>query len=192
MPRPDHTKRTGFLLSKVGWATTAAFREALAPLGLKPAGWAILNALDRSDGLSQHALGETIRIDPSSMVAHVDELERNGLVERRREVEDRRRYSIRLTPKGRRVLGRARLAAQSSEERLLTPLTPEERSELNALLVKLATAGHLPPTPHPPVNPEPAPAPGTAAGAPSRPSAGAARRRTSGTSPPPRRAPRRS
>jgi DNA-binding MarR family transcriptional regulator len=151
--------RTGFLLSRVGLATTMLFRETLAPLGLKPPHWAVLNVVDAGPPLSQQALGEVVRIDPSSMVSVLDELESGGLIERVREPTDRRRYTIKLTPKGRRKLAQARTAADGHEERVLAPLSDAERTRLHALLLRLATAGHLPDTPHPPITQPRGPSP---------------------------------
>jgi DNA-binding MarR family transcriptional regulator len=147
-------QRTGFLLSRVGLATTNGFRAALEPLGIRPPHWAVLNVVDDAEVLSQQELGGIVRIDPSSIVRVIDDLERDGLVERRRDTEDRRRYAVALTPAGRRVLARARKIADAHEERILEPLSAAERQELHALLLRLAIAGHLPATPHPRIDPD--------------------------------------
>ena len=57
------------------------FADRLAPLGLKPPHAGILRALDRADGLSQQALGETLGAFPSRLVVLLDELEGSGLVD---------------------------------------------------------------------------------------------------------------
>jgi DNA-binding MarR family transcriptional regulator len=77
-------------------------------------------------------------IDPSSMVALIDELEERGLAERRQHSSDRRKHAVHLTAKGKRTLGRARGAAVAYAEELLAPLDATERETLRRLLRKLA------------------------------------------------------
>ncbi len=132
------------LMSKLGFASMQLFREALEPLGLHPRHFALLNLLGVEGERSQQALGEVLQIDPSTMVAVVDDLESEGLAERRRNPDDRRAYSVRLTPRGRSQLTRGRRAAKKVEDRVLAPLEPAERKRLLELLHRLAVAGHLP------------------------------------------------
>jgi DNA-binding MarR family transcriptional regulator len=84
--------------------------------------------------LSQQSLGAKQGIDRTTMVAVVDELERSGLVERRRDPSDRRAYSLHATAKGHRVLGRAGEAAKRAEAEFLSPLPPADRRRLKQLL----------------------------------------------------------
>src|SRR4051794_5711984 len=97
-----------------------------------------MTVMAKRPGLTQHELASLARVDPSSMVAVLDDLERRGIAERRVDPEDRRRRAVHLTPKGdeqMRVLQReARKAAKS----FLGPLSEEEKATLNALLRKLA------------------------------------------------------
>jgi DNA-binding MarR family transcriptional regulator len=67
-------------------------------------------------------------------VAVVDELERAGFVERRRDPRDRRAYALHATPAGRRVLDRGAKAARQAEERFLAPLTASDRRRLKQML----------------------------------------------------------
>ncbi len=132
------------LMSKLGFASMQLFHEALEPLGLHPRHLALLNLLDAEDGRSQQALGEVLHIDPSTMVAVIDDLEREGLAERRRNPDDRRAYTVHLTAQGRSQLTRGRRAAKKVEDQVLAPLDPAERGRLLELLRRLALAGHLP------------------------------------------------
>src|SRR3981081_2685547 len=93
-----------FLLAQVGGHAAATFAERLSVLGLTPPHAGILGAIDRSEGLSQQALCERLRVMPSRLVTLVDELEQRELVERRDKPDDRRTYALHLTEKGRNVL----------------------------------------------------------------------------------------
>ena len=139
----------GFLLSKLGFLTASRFAEALRPLQLNPGHFALLRIVDASGPRSQQALGESLGIPPSRMVALVDELERPGLLERRRSEHDRRVNQVALTTEGRRVLKKASAIANAWEDDLCAGLAPGERDQLRELLVKLAARHELPVGVHP-------------------------------------------
>jgi MarR family transcriptional regulator, lower aerobic nicotinate degradation pathway regulator len=81
------------------------------------------------------------------VVPVVDELERAGLVERRRADADRRRSVLRLTPKGRRLLARADALAGRIEDDLLGHLDARARARLHdALRQALTPPGREPAT----------------------------------------------
>lgn len=129
---------TGFLLRKVATAMFADFSGRLEPHGLHPMHFGMLEIIAAEAPISQQALGERIGIDPSTMVARMDVLEEQGLVERARRPDDRRAYEIKLTAEGGRRLERLREDAAAHSERFLAPLTVGEREKLHRLLLKLA------------------------------------------------------
>ncbi|NGO62097.1 MarR family transcriptional regulator [Rhizobium daejeonense] len=72
--------------------------EGVAAVGLSDATWSPLFHLHRiGDGLTQKELAARIGLDGSSLVRLIDILERQGLVERRTETEDRRAKRLYLT-----------------------------------------------------------------------------------------------
>lgn len=132
-----------FRLWRASHTRTAA---ALAPLGLTPALFALLNVLGAREGAIQQELVTTMGVDPSTMVSLIDELERAGLAKRRPHPTDRRAREVTITPKGRRVLERARQMAFDVEDEVLGGLTTAERRELLTLLRRaLSTAPPQPP-----------------------------------------------
>lgn len=135
---PHQPASVGFLLSQLGYATSAGFRDALAPLNLDPAHFATLRALGANEGQSQQAICAALHIPPSRMVALVDELEGRGLVERRINSNDRRARAVHLTDHGREILGRAVATAIDFEGWLSIPLDSDERQRLLDLLSRLA------------------------------------------------------
>jgi hypothetical protein len=77
------------------------------------------------------------------VVALVDDLERRGLAERRRDPVDRRAYALYLTPPGRELLAELERAADEDEAELLTALDGSERSQLISLLQRVAESQGL-------------------------------------------------
>jgi DNA-binding MarR family transcriptional regulator len=141
MPFPTHdalNANTGFLMKKVSLASFEAFAAATAEYGLHPMHYGMLQILEAEEPISQQDLGRKAGVDPSTMVARMDVLDENGLVERTRSSEDRRSYEIRLSPKGREALTRLRKAAKETGDRVFGVLSEKERATLQKLLIKLA------------------------------------------------------
>src|ERR671914_1378522 len=105
-----------FRLWRASHTQTAA---ALESIGLTPALFAVLNFLRARDGAIQQEIGAAMGIDPSTMVALVDGLERAGLAERRPHPKDRRAREVVITPKGRRTMERGRALAREVEDEVL-------------------------------------------------------------------------
>jgi DNA-binding MarR family transcriptional regulator len=131
-------RHTGFLISRVGMVAQKQFAERIESLGLTPRMWGALNVLEAEGAITQHALGKCVGTDPSSMVSTIDELESQGLVERRRHPSDRRAHALHVTTKGRQTLALGRELAIDAQADLLAPLNAEEREQLHALLLRLA------------------------------------------------------
>jgi DNA-binding MarR family transcriptional regulator len=126
-----------FRLWRASHTRTAAALEAL---DLTPALFALLNFLGAQEGAIQQQIGSAMGIDPSTMVSLIDELEAAGLARRRPHPKDRRAREVRITPKGRRALERARQSVLRVEGEVLQGLTAPERSELLALLRRALNA----------------------------------------------------
>jgi DNA-binding MarR family transcriptional regulator len=120
-----------FRLWRASHTRTAA---ALESIGLTTALFALLNVLGARQGAIQQELSADMAIDPSAMVKLIDELEAEGLAERRRRPRDRRAWEVVITPKGRRMLERARRLVAQVEDEVLGGLTAGDRRQLLALL----------------------------------------------------------
>jgi DNA-binding MarR family transcriptional regulator len=141
-PMPDAlAERLGPLLGRAHDAHRRLSLEALAPLGLSVKAVGAMTVLEAEGPLSQRRLAERQGIDRTTMVAVVDELERLGAVERRRNPGDRRANALRLTASGRRLLALARTAVAGAEEAFLAPLTESEQRRLRAALRLLVESG---------------------------------------------------
>lgn len=72
-------------------------------LGLTPSQWKTILALNLNNGLTQKDLAERLFMDGSTLVPIIDKMERNGLVQRRSDPNDRRNNRIFLTKKSESV-----------------------------------------------------------------------------------------
>jgi DNA-binding MarR family transcriptional regulator len=128
----------GYLMARLGEASRRRFQQALEPEGLHPKHFGVMTMVAAHPGMSQQQLHEKTGIDPSSMVAVIDELEARGIAERRPDPGDRRARTIFLTEQGTATLLRIRKLAGQLQRELFAPLSTEERHALHALLRKLA------------------------------------------------------
>jgi DNA-binding MarR family transcriptional regulator len=124
----------GQLFFRLWRASHTRIAEALESLGLTPALFGVLNFLGAREGAIQQEIGTAMGIDPSTMVALIDELESSGLARRRPHPKDRRAREVVITPKGRRTLERGRGLAAQVEDDVLRGLTAAERRQLLMLL----------------------------------------------------------
>lgn len=74
------------------------------------------------------------------MTNRIDQLEKQGLVERLPHPDDRRALLVALTDKGRDVIDAAVTDHVENQHHLVEPLTLEERTVLDGLLKKYLTA----------------------------------------------------
>src|SRR3954470_16848910 len=128
----------GFLLSWNGQRPSHQFAAALEPLGLLPHHFGVLTLIQSHPGCAQQELVDRSLIDPSSMVAVIDQPEELGLAERRAHPGDRRKHAVPLTAGGRRTLQQARQVAMETAKEMFAPLTAREVETLRGLLRKLA------------------------------------------------------
>src|SRR5437773_778584 len=112
--------------------------RAFEVTGLHPYHHAILVVLDEGSRATQGSIADSLGYDRGQLVGLLDELEERGLVERRRDPNDRRRHLVRLTGDGKKMLRRLRALAKQIEDDFLSPLSEKERANLHALLLRLA------------------------------------------------------
>ena len=152
-PARELSRRAGFLLAQLGTHAHRRFAERLAGLDLHPRHFGMLSHLAASEGQSQQALSTALGIHRSAVVALVDDLERRGLAERRRDPSDRRAYRLYLTPPGREMLADLERIADEHEAELLSALDAPQRSRLISLLQLVAEAQGLAAGVHPNLEP---------------------------------------
>jgi DNA-binding MarR family transcriptional regulator len=150
MDAPEHVAMSA-LLAGLGRDATARVRRALRPLGLGAQQYLVLDQLRMLGAPSQAELADALGIDRSNLAAIAADLCDRGLAERTRDEADRRRYVLRLSPDGERLLHRTEGAVAAAEDDLLAPLGAEQRGKLYALLRRLADGVDLCPASGPDV-----------------------------------------
>src|SRR4051795_12565632 len=122
------------LMIKLGRITMHRFGEALEPFGIKPRHVAALIELRDRGQLTQQSLCGALHLDPTNLVATLNELEARGYATRRRDPADRRRHIVEVSKKGLAVIGKVSEAMDRVEDDLLAGFEPSEREQLERLL----------------------------------------------------------
>jgi DNA-binding MarR family transcriptional regulator len=125
------------LMIKLGRITLHRFTEALEPFGIRPRHVAALIELRDRGELTQQTLCGQLHLDPTNLVAILNELEEKGYATRRRDPEDRRRHLVEVSKKGIAVLEKVSAVMDGVEEDLLDGLEPAERELLEGLLTSI-------------------------------------------------------
>jgi DNA-binding MarR family transcriptional regulator len=126
-----------YLLNRAGARIAAAFGVEMRRLGASLQVWRVLAALRESDGRRMGDLSETTSIEVSTLTRLVDTMERDGLVERRRDRGDARAVALHVTAAGRRLTRRILPIAERYETVALTGFSTREAEVLRRALRRL-------------------------------------------------------
>ena len=105
-------------------------------IGIRLQQFLALDYLNRQGGLSPQQLGRTLMLDANNCVILLNGLEEEGLIERTRDPEDRRRHIVAITPAGQKALEKAERQLETLQDDVLANLSSDERDELRELLAK--------------------------------------------------------
>jgi DNA-binding MarR family transcriptional regulator len=137
---PVLAERIGYLLSAAHRKSHARLEAVLSPFGLDVHGFASLTLLSELGPCSQQRLAEEMGVSGTLVVQVVDALEREGLVERRRNPKDRRANALHLTRKGRETQRAAMAQREATMAELTAAFGEGDEAELRALLRTLVQA----------------------------------------------------
>jgi len=122
---------------KLGRITMHRFTEALEPFGIRPRHVAALIELRDHGELTQQSLCGHLHLDPTNLVAILNELEQRGYAIRRRDPEDRRRHLVEVSKKGIALIEKVSEVMDGVEDDLLDGFEPAEREQLEGLLTSM-------------------------------------------------------
>jgi MarR family transcriptional regulator, lower aerobic nicotinate degradation pathway regulator len=131
------TGKPTWLISQAATHAHRLLSDRLATAGARGYHFRLLAALEEFGPASQASLGRRTEMDRSDVVAAINELTAEKLVERTTDQADRRRNVITITGKGRTRLRRLNDLLIGVQAELLAPLTLDERQELATLLSRV-------------------------------------------------------
>ena len=129
-----------YVLKQVELAVRSRLDDLFRPIGLTALQYTALTVLERHPDLSSAQLARNSFVTAQSMADMVTALEDRGLIERHRDVSDRRRLVLAVTADGRRLLRRYRGKVSALEAEMLSGLTEAQAVELRSSLISCRTA----------------------------------------------------
>lgn len=135
--RPEQTP-IGLQLARSARVVGRAFDDALAGAGGSLPVWLVLLNLKIQQTTNQRQLAEAVGITGATLTHHLNAMERDGLLTRRRDPSNRRNHIIEISPAGEQTFTRLAGAAMAFDERLRSSLSTAELNKLRTLLDRLA------------------------------------------------------
>ena len=127
----------GFMLAKAAQKIADIAHESLTPLQFDTRQVGLLITIKKYEPVTQARISKLLRIDRTTMVALIDDLENRGLVVRTESPQDRRVNNLTLTAKGTEILDQAWKKILESEEIVLQGLSTAEKQSLIKILEKI-------------------------------------------------------
>ncbi len=127
----------GFLIRLASGVAQGHLSAQFDELGLRQSLYSVLLIIHENPGLKQQEVGEMLSIQQPNLVALINELLSSGLINRTVNADDRRSYSLFLTPEGRARLTEANRIHARHETRLAKAVAPLKPAEFRAALVRL-------------------------------------------------------
>jgi MarR family transcriptional regulator for hemolysin len=137
VPRPARPP-IGLHLARTARSVSRAFDNALAQAGGSVPVWLVLISLKSQQVRNQRELAEAVGIREATLTHHLNSMDEQGLITRRRDPANRRVHLVELTEAGEATFQRLRGAATAFDQRLRAGLSGDEVSQLEALLGRLA------------------------------------------------------
>jgi len=137
VPRPSRPP-IGLHLARTARSVSRAFDDALAEAGGSVPIWLVLISLKTQQVRNQRELAEAVGIREATLTHHLNAMDEQGLITRRRDPANRRVHLVELTEAGEAAFQRMRGAATTFDQRLRAGLSGDEVSQLEALLGRLA------------------------------------------------------
>lgn len=109
----------------------------LATHGASLWNWVLLKEAANAEGASQRQLAQHMRIEPPTLVRHLDKLAEEGLVERRPDPDDRRIVRVVVTPAGLARLRELHAVVYELDDELRGILTKRDVEVLNRALPRI-------------------------------------------------------
>jgi len=126
----------GYLANHMARLFATALHDRIRPLGLAPAQFMTLLELWDEDGLTQKDLVRRLDVEQATMANTLKRMERDRLITRHENPDDRRAQLIRLTRKAKDLRDDATAAAMAVNETALAGFSAEERKAFVAMMAR--------------------------------------------------------
>lgn len=137
MTREEIDRRLAFVLNDVARLLRKQFYERARPVGMTPAQYRVLANLWRAEGINQSELAEVLDVENITLSRHVDKMEKEGWIERRRDPNDRRAWRLYISEAAHPLLQRMREIGDQTYRDTLVDLSATERTALLTALITL-------------------------------------------------------
>jgi MarR family transcriptional regulator for hemolysin len=136
MPKPERPP-IGLQLARAAKSVSRAFDDALAEAGGSLPVWLVLISLKSRPLGNQRELADVVGIREATLTHHLNAMDAQGLVTRRRDPANRRVHLVELTEAGEALFLRLRDAAFAFDQRLRRGLSDRDAAALEGLLLRL-------------------------------------------------------
>jgi DNA-binding MarR family transcriptional regulator len=127
-------EQPGHLIRRMHQISVGIFMAETESLELTPIQFAALQTVNNNPGIDQKTLARVIALDSSTTGGVIDRLQSREMIERRASDHDRRVHLLYLTPLGESKLKDAMPIMLKAQERILSPLSKDERQTFMNLL----------------------------------------------------------
>ena len=143
MERP-RTEPIGLQLARTAKVVSRAVDEALGEVGGTLPTWLILVSLKGQQHGAQRQIAAAVGVEGPTLTHHLNRLEREGLVQRTRDPDNRRVHLVTLTKAGEAAFFRMAAAMQAFDRRLRTGLTEQQLGLLEQAFSQLRVNAQAP------------------------------------------------
>lgn len=133
----DKSASAGYLVNHLARLFAREIHSRIGPLGLTPGTFPAMLELWAEDGLTQRDLVSRLDIEQATMANTLSRMERDGLIHRTPDADDRRAQRVWLTDHGRALREPATQAARSVNQEALAELGQDERAAFLTTLARL-------------------------------------------------------
>ncbi len=134
--------KPGHLIRRAQQIAVAIFMEECSRFDITPVQYAALAAIADNPGVDATRLSHLVALDRSTIGSVLERLEAKDLVLRSASADDRRVKRLRLSESGRRLLRKLETAVERTQQRIVEPLSADERNLFLQLLTRLVESNN--------------------------------------------------
>ncbi|PAU88320.1 MarR family transcriptional regulator [Pseudomonas sp. WN033] len=128
----------GAAMGRIHRLWRSAINQAVAPLGITEARWAVLAHLDKlGEGCTQQQLASELAIEMPSLTRTLNQLQEQGLIERRRSPNDGRAHCLWFTPAGRQQVCELEVHIEAVRQTIYQGLTDAQLDAFAQVLLQM-------------------------------------------------------